>query len=224
MDRGGAAESVAPAGEVVTMHAQILTPVQQEVLGRIGPLAAEQQFYLAGGTAIALHLGHRRSIDFDWFSPRAFQPLALAAAIRSRAPDLIVRSQDAGTLHATESGVQLSFLEYQYPALEPLVPWPEYGCSLASLTDLACTKLAAIGNRGARKDFVDVHALVRSGMALSEMLSAYRKRYEVTDIGHVLFSLSYFDDAEEHEMPEMLWPVEWGEIKRDVRNWVGELR
>lgn len=206
------------------MHAQILTPVQQEVLERIAAAATEQNFYLGGGTAIALHLGHRRSIDFDWFSPAPFEPLALAATLRTRAPGLKVRSQDAGTLHAVESNVQLSFLQYEYALLQPLEPWPQYGCSLASLVDLACMKLSAIGSRGARKDFVDVHALVRSGMALGQMLSSYQKRYDAMDVGHVLFSLSYFADAEEQEMPEMLWPVEWDEIKADVRRWVADLR
>lgn len=205
------------------IHAEILTPVQQEVLARIAPAATEENFYLGGGTAIALHLGHRRSVDFDWFAPAPFDPLALAGTLRTRVPGMTVRSQDRGTLHIADSDVPVSFLLYEYPLLQPWIAWPEYACSLASLADLACMKLAAIANRGARKDFVDVHALAHSGLALEEMLSAYQRRYETQDIGHVLFSLNYFDDAEAQDMPEMLWPVRWDAIKTDVRRWVKEL-
>jgi hypothetical protein len=205
------------------IHTEILTSVQREVLARVAPAATAENFYLGGWTAIALHLGHRRSVDFDWFTPAPFEPFALAGTLRTRAPGMTVRSQDRGTLHAAESDVLVSFLQYEYPLLQPLIAWPEYECSLASLADLACMKLAAIGNRGARKDFVDVHALVHSGFALEEMLSAYQRRYETQDVGHVLFSLNYFDDAEVEDMPEMLWPVRWDAIKTDVRRWVKEL-
>ena len=63
----------------------------------------------------------------------------------------------------------------------------------------------------------------RSGLPLDRMLEWYRKRYEVKDIGHVLFSLSYFADADAQEMPEMLWPAGWDEMKSAIRRWVGAL-
>ena len=67
------------------IHPEILTPLQMEVLRRVAPAATAENFYLGGGTAIALHLGHRRSVDFDWFSPAPFQPLALAGTLRTHA-------------------------------------------------------------------------------------------------------------------------------------------
>jgi hypothetical protein len=205
------------------LHPGILTDRQHEVLRRVAPFATSEGFYLSGGTAVALHLGHRRSDDFDWFAPEDFQPLILASRLRSQVPDVDVLSQDRGTLHATASAVKLSFLHYPYPLLQPAVPWPEYGFGLASPKDLACTKLAAIVNRGARKDFIDLYALGQSGATLEEMVGWYRERYDVADVGHVLFSLSYFGDADPQEMPEMLWPVEWEEIKATVRGWVAQL-
>jgi len=204
------------------LHPEVLTPRQHEVLREVAPFAASHGFYLAGGTAVALHLGHRRSDDFDWFVPDVFDPLALANALRVAAPEVEVLSQDTGTLQAKVSRVKLSFLHYVYPSLQPTIPWPEYGFSIASLQDLACT-LAAIASRGARRDFVDLYAMGRSGLTLDQMIEWYRERYAVKDIGHVLFSLSYFADAEVQEMPAMLWPTGWDEMKSAIRRWVGAL-
>ena len=117
----------------------------------------------------------------------------------------------------------LSFLRYRYPLVEQLVEWPELGFALGSIPDLAAMKLAAIGNRDARKDFVDLFALGGTGLTLAEMLRLYQRRFGVEDVAHVVFSLSYFEDAEREEMPEMLWPVGWEEIKRTVRGWVAAL-
>jgi hypothetical protein len=143
--------------------------------------------------------------------------------MRASVPDIQIRSQADGTLHASEAGVLVSFPRYRYPLVEQLVEWPEFGFALGSIRDLAAMKLAAIGNRGARKDFVDLFALGGTGLTLSEMLRLYQRRFAVEDVAHVVFSLSYFEDAEREEMPEMLWPVRWEEIKRTVRGWVAAL-
>ena len=127
-----------------------------------------------------------------------------------------------GTLHGTAGGVKLSFLEYRYPALVPLVEWPEFGCRLAGLEDIACMKLSAIASRGARKDFIDVYALGRSGFAIADMLAQYRSKFAVEDAGHVLMSLTYFDDAELEEMPELLWQIDWPEVRQTIESWVRE--
>jgi hypothetical protein len=206
------------------LHSDILTERQHEVLSEVAPFAASQGFYLAGGTAVALHLGHRRSDDFDWFSPVSFDPLALAHALRTAARNVEVRSQETGTLHAKASGVKLSFLHYPYPSLHPAISWAEYGFGLASLPDLACTKLAAIASRGARRDFVDIYAMLRSGLTLDQMMRWYRERYEMKDVGHVLFSLSYFDEADAQDAPEMFWKTAWEEMKSAILHQLGKLK
>ena len=183
--------------------------------------ADHESFYLAGGTAVALHLGHRRSIDFDWFSARALlDPASLAARLRERGVQMTVRALDRGTLHAGIEDVAVSFLEYLYPLLEPPVPWPEMGCTVASLAHLACMKLSAVASRGSRKDFVDVFALGHSGFPLERMLELYTTKYSVPDIAHVLTSLSYFDDAERETMPDMIWPLDWPDVRATIERWV----
>ena len=84
-------------------------------------------------------------------------------------------------------------------------------------------KLSAIANRGARKDFVDLYALGRSGLALDRMLDLYREKFQTREVGHVVFSLTYFEDAEAEEMPEMLWELTWDEVNDTVRRWVLDL-
>ncbi len=205
----------------MTMHPQVMPPAQQAVLRKLGRLATEADFYLGGGTAAAIQLGHRRSVDLDWFTNEAIpDPLRLAARLQGRQFDLTVDSVDAGTLHAESDGVLLSFLEYRYPLLEPPAEWAGYGCRLASLADLACMKLSAIAGPGTKKDFIDVFALGRGGLGLGEMLDLYKRKFSIRDIGHVVMSLTYFDDAEAEDMPAMLWDVDWSDVKQSIEGWV----
>ncbi len=204
----------------VRLHPGVLGRRQLCVLRCLGPFLERSSFYLAGGTALALQIGHRRSVDFDWFSEQPLaEPLQLAAEIEASGVRFEVTSVDRGTLHGLSAGVRLSFLEYRYPLLAPLLPAREPGLRLASLVDLAAMKLAAVAQRGSRKDFVDVYALGRT-LGLEEMLALYRRKYAVRDIGHILVALAYFDDAEKDRMPAMLrgWP--WPHIRQTIQTWV----
>jgi hypothetical protein len=208
----------------MTFHPEAISTKQHEVLHRLGPIISEVGFYLGGGTALALNLGHRRSVDFDWFTgDRIADPLRLAQHLRDAQVDFSTGQIARGTLHGTIAGVRLSFLEYRYPLLQSTIPWPRYYISLASLDDLACMKLSAIVQRGAKKDFVDVFALVKEHKSLPELLNLYRRKYETDDIAHLLYALVYFDDADRERMPKLLWPLDWRTIKQQIRDWVHEL-
>ncbi|MBI4538916.1 MAG: nucleotidyl transferase AbiEii/AbiGii toxin family protein [Gemmatimonadetes bacterium] len=201
-----------------------MSEVQQAVLHRIGPIVTSEDFYLGGGTAVAIHLGHRRSLDLDWFTGRALtEPLRFAEELRRKGIAFRTEAVERGTLHGSVEGLRLIFLEYRYPTLHPPIPWATFGCRIASLDDLACMKLAAIAQRGSKKDFVDLYALVRAYRPLAELLDCYKARYDVEDIGHVVFALTYFDDADPEPTLAMLWEVEWSEIKASVLSWVKAL-
>ena len=105
-------------------------------------------------------------------------------------------------------------------SLKPMLTWKDYNCLLVSLADLACMKLAAIAQRGAKKDFVDIYALGAKTFTLTDMLAFYRRKYDVRDMGHVLYGLSYFDQADKERMPRMLWNVDWREIRKTIQSWV----
>lgn len=204
----------------MSFHPEVMPETQQNMLRSLASIADERDMYLAGGTALAIRVGHRRSVDLDWFSPSAIEPMALAADLRNAGIPFEVTDVDEGTLHGKAGGVKLSFLEYRDPNLVPPVQWPDYGVRLAALEDLACMKLSAIGGRGSKKDFIDIFALGREMFALDQMLKLYGRKYEIADLGHILFALTYFDDADQGETPEMLWQVDWGEVKAVVEGWV----
>jgi len=208
----------------MSLHDEILTARQRKALRLLGPRTVERDLYLAGGTAIALHLGHRRSVDFDWFlADRIPDPLQLAGELREEGVPFETGQISKGTLYGAVYGVRVSFLEFRYPLLDPLVPWSDYGCHLAGLRDLACMKLSAIAQRGSRKDFVDLYALGQTGQTLPAMLAWYREKFGLEDIGHVLYALAYFDDAESERMPRMLWTATWKQIKQTIQSWVRDL-
>jgi hypothetical protein len=209
----------------VSFHAEALGRMQEQALRRLGPIMTQRGFfYLAGGTALALHLGHRRSVDLDWFTgARIDDPMRLAQELRIEGVPFVTDFVERGTLYGSVDKVRVSAMDYQYPLLEPGVLWPEMGCLIASLDDLACMKLSAIAQRGAKKDFVDIYALGLNHRPLAEMLHLYERKYSVQNLSHVLYSLAYFDDAEKERIPRMLWRIDWRTIKRTIQEWVREL-
>ncbi len=205
----------------MNFHADVLDTQQREILPQLAPVMTQEGFYLGGGTAVALHLGHRHSQDFDWFTAGALgDPLALGARLQALGLPLVIEEVARATLHGRIGGVRVSFLQYDYPLLHSPLVWPTYGCVLAVLDDLACMKLVAIAQRGSRKDFVDLYALGVTGFSLEYMLDLYQRKYHIEDIGHLLYALVYFEDAEQEPSPSMIWDIEWAEVKAAIRNWV----
>ena len=202
-------------------HVEGLPKKQIKVLKALGPHMTAQGFYLAGGTALAIHFGHRISVDLDWFTPQPFEDaLLLAQTLRNSGLELQLGQVSAGTLHGSIQDVRVTFLQYQYPMLKPPLYWKAVECNLAALEDLACMKLSAIAQRGARKDFCDLYALGTTSFTLQDMLGFYQRKFAIRDIGSVLYGLVYFDDAESERMPRMLWDVTWREIKKTILEWV----
>jgi hypothetical protein len=198
-----------------------LSKKQIKVLKALGPHMAPKGFYLAGGTALAIHYGHRLSVDLDWFTPQSFDDsLLLVQSLRKSGLDLEIEQISAGTLHGSLQDVRVTFLQYRYPMLKAVQYWQDMNCNLAPLEDLACMKLSAIAQRGARKDFCDLYALGKTSFSLQEMLGFYQKKFDIRDIGSVLYGLVYFDDAENERMPRMLWNISWREIKNTILEWV----
>lgn len=201
-----------------------LSTKQISVLKALGLQMSSREFYLAGGTALSIHLGHRVSVDLDWFTSHAFEDgLILVQSLRNAGINLDIHQVSAGTLHGSIQSVRVTFLQYQYPLLKPLEHWKEMSCELAALEDLACMKLSAVAQRGARKDFCDLYALGKTSFSLQEMLGFYKKKYGISDISSVLYGLVYFDDADRERMPRMLWRVTWREIKKTMLQWVKDI-
>lgn len=199
------------------MFRDILTESQQTVLGLLTRIAEVRPFYLAGGTALALHLGHRRSGDFDFFRPDAFAPQDLLGALRA-AGDVQVLQEAAGTLTVMLQTVPTSFFHYDYPLLKPLQDSP-WSLGIADPEDIAAMKLSALAGRGSRKDFVDLFVYAREVAPLERVFEGFRGKYRGIHVDpyHLLRSLTYFDDAEGEAMPDVVRPIRWDEIKSFFR-------
>ena len=207
------------------IHSEVLPDQQADVLSKIGGLSSGKGFYLAGGTAVALHLGHRRSIDLDWFIDKEL-PMAtqFASEIAELASNVELGKTERSAIYINVSGVRTCYLRYKYQMIGPLEPAAEFRCNLAGLADLAAMKLAALAQRGLKRDFIDIYAIAQAGMPLGEMISNYRRKFKVEDDIPVLRALTYFEDAELDEMPEMLQEVQWKTVRDTILRWAKGLR
>jgi hypothetical protein len=195
----------------------ILTGAQQSLLELLTRIGEVRTFYLAGGTALALHLGHRRSRDFDFFRDKEFLPQDLLSRLRDAGQPTVLQ-EAAGTLSVLLGGVPTSFFRYDYPLLRPLVDSP-WGVPLADPDDIAAMKISALAGRGSRKDFVDLYVYARDVAPLDQAFARFREKYRgvTVDPYHLLRSLSFFEDAEAETMPEVLGDIRWDGVKAFFR-------
>lgn len=184
----------------------------QRNLALLAEGGVSQPFYLAGGTAAALHLGHRLSIDLDFFGPDPFVAddlTARLAGLGSFRRDHVARD----TLLGEFEGVKISFFRYHYPLVaEPAIV---LNTRVASLEDLVAMKLEAISQRGTRRDFIDLYFICQCHMPLDEALRWHTEKYQIAETSwvHLIKSLAYFVDAESEPMPDMLVDVGWPQVK-----------
>jgi len=206
------------------MHIEILSEPQKMALTLLGNALSDSDFYMAGGTALSLQVGHRNSVDLDWFIPRLGEPETLLHKLKSFKIDFKVQSISFETVYLTIYDVQVSFIGYDYPMLQQKATLPEFKIPMAGTDDIACMKLSAIASRGSRKDFIDLHYLIGHFHSLEEYLQLYMKKYQNRDIGHVVRSLVYFADAETEPEIRVIKPVIWQDLKSDFEKWVEDLR
>lgn len=139
------------------LHRETLPSSTLDLLIQICAAPEYSAFGLAGGTALALRLGHRISIDLDFFSLESFEASNLATTLGARFP-LTVTNQSQNSLSTFVQGVKIDFVTYRYPLLLPIETIS--GVRLFSLDDITAMKLAALINRGAKKDFYDLDTLI----------------------------------------------------------------
>ena len=154
--------------------------------------------YMAGGTAVAIYLNHRVSLDIDLFTDEEFYCGPIISSIGQRYDTTVTNAAEKNTLIAIVANVRFSLFHYPYPLLKPLVSKPECNIRLASPEDIAAMKVVAIIQRGTAKDFFDMNSLMRTfGMSLDYLISQVRGKYGVSeDYGYqTKRSLVYFDDA-----------------------------
>ena len=170
-------------------------------------------FYLAGGTALALQIGHRDSLDFDFYTEKKFDSQKLREEFDKRFEKVQEIYIAEGTLGLEVDGIGVSFFKYPYPLIRPLEKM-ESIC-LASKEDIAAMKIIAISQRGKRRDFVDIYFLITE-FGLEKIIEFVKEKYPMFNIYVGLQGLVYFKDADED--PEkgrfrLLKEVEWEGVK-----------
>jgi hypothetical protein len=197
------------------MHPKVLSAEAWKLIRLLTGSGLLDGWTLCGGTGLALQLGHRYSEALHLFRGEDFETEALSGRLAEHG-DLVVHDRAPGTLHVALRGLRLSFLRLQAPLLFAGTPYR--GLVVADARDIAVMKVIAVGGRGTRKDFVDLHVYLRSGGSLEGTFDLLRRRFEGIDYNeyHLLKSLVFFEDAETEPMPTMTRPLDWDEVKAGI--------
>ena len=170
--------------------------IKEETFGLLKTLMHDEKlnhFCLVGGTALALYMGHRESIDIDLFSQQLFDFEELEEYLKRAYGFQATRKRQA-TLIGSINSVKVDCIGYNYPLVEPVQEYD--GIRMYSMADIAAMKLTAISQSGDRlKDFVDV-AFMSSIMSLEDMLRAFEKKFPKTSVMTAARGITFFDDIE----------------------------
>jgi predicted nucleotidyltransferase component of viral defense system len=179
-------------------------------------LAFSAGFSLAGGTSLALRLGHRLTVDLDFFTTGDFSPSSLSKKL-GFGPETLTGMAE-GTLQCRIQNVKVEFLRHNYPQLAE--PDTIQGVVMWSIPDVAAMKLNAICNRGSKKDFYDIAALL-DHFPLQILLDRYQTKYRPASLMMVIRNLAWFEDADAEPDPISLcgesWPAVTDKISAAIR-------
>ncbi len=177
------------------IHTNILDEQRKNILPLL-KVVNQYGFYLAGGTSLALQIGHRDSEDFDFFKEGSFNTEELYKKLEEsfKGHVLFVTKDEEDTLYIEiDNHIKLSFFRYNYKLVNPLIELEYF--PLSSILDIACMKLAALRNRAVLKDYVDLYYILQE-YDLATILKACSEKYPHMDSNVFLRGLTYTDDVE----------------------------
>lgn len=193
------------------------------VLKKLGNLDFLNDFSLVGGTALALYWGHRISDDIDLFTDKKKELLAIEGKLNEIPGAEFQKRTDISIVYIIDK-VKTDLLIYPYAFQQKSIK--EENIQIATLDDIVTMKLGAITNRGAKKDFVDLYYTLQH-YSFETLCDLYIKKYKTKDLFALFRSLTFFDDAEPLEMPEILvdknltWKSVKKEIEKKVKAYIG---
>lgn len=176
------------------IHLNILDDKRRAIIPLLQNLSSGG-FYLAGGTGLALQIGHRDSVDFDFFKEGDYDVSELGDMLVSFfvSHTFVITVQEKNTLSCLiDDSIQLSFFGYHHSLLYPLLKTDYF--DIASISDIGCMKLSAITSRWVEKDYVDLYFILQN-ISLTDLLLDCAKKFPTLDTGLILKSLVYFDDV-----------------------------
>lgn len=175
---------------------------------------SQSNWYLAGGTALALQSGHRKSYDLDFFTKNKFFDEKKVEKILNDEGEWITNSISKGTIYGVFSKTKISLISYTH--FKPAEKMQKLGTvSLLSPSDIAVMKIIAISQRGKKRDFFDLYWISQNIESLHNSILKVHKQYSVNqNLTHILKSLVYFADAETDPDPEIYFKANWKEVKK----------
>lgn len=197
------------------MFEEVLSRDAKKSLDLLGKSGLLKSAYLAGGTALSLQLGHRYSYDFDFFSFKKFDENILVQRLQELFPNFILERKEWGTILGYLGKTRFSLFFYKYPLVFKTHNF--LGMNIADIEDIAAMKIAAIADRGTKRDFIDLYFILHEAkiMMFEESLKLYDKKFKVLSQNkiHILKSLVYFEDADKDKFPKMIKSVNWSKVK-----------
>ncbi len=180
-------------------------------LALLGESGILKNAYLAGGTACALQIGHRVSLDLDFFTDNEFNTEIVLEQL-GKLPGFKLERLAKWTILGTFPKVKFSYFYYRYPLIQKTATFSKI--NIASLEDIAAMKIAAICDRGTKRDFIDLYFLAKK-FSLEKILKFYDQKYAKlsNNLFHIMKSLDYFEDAEPQKSPKMFRPISWDKVK-----------
>jgi len=188
-------------------------PTTLELLINLQKVEILKSTRLVGGTALALQLGHRLSIDLDFFGQVKGDTQTIAQSLMEEGFNVITTINSKNIHIFMINGVKTDIVNYKYAWVDDLIE--DGGVRLAGLKDIAAMKIAAITNRGSKKDFIDIYFLLNH-FSLEEIINLYLDKYPDASSFLACKSLVYFADADAQVMPKMLIPTTWEDIKSKI--------
>jgi len=167
-------------------------------------------FYLVGGTALAMYYEHRVSFDLDFFTAKSYWPEVLLEHMKQFGVSVENVRLQTGTLEAEIEGVRVSFFEYHYALVEPFSKYRSLDVS--SIMDIAAMKLSAVAGRAEKKDYFDLAEILKRESS-ERVLQAFVMKYgREVDLYHIIRALTFFNDVENSPDP-LEATLTWNEVK-----------
>jgi len=197
------------------MFEKVLSKDAKNTLGLLGKSGLLDFAYLAGGTALALQLNHRYYYDSDFFTPKKFDERILVQRFAELSSNFELERKDWGTILGYFGETRFSLFFYKYPLLFKTHKFLDI--NVADIKDIAAMKIAAIADRGTKRDFIDLYFIFNEAkiITLEESLKLYDKKFKALPQNkiHILKSLVYFEDADRNKSPKMIKLVSWSKVK-----------
>lgn len=200
-------------------YPEILSAKQKKVLAGLTCLKG-YPFYLAGGTALAIQLGHRSSLDFDFYSPEKFDNKQISKAFKKQFINILLpNKQSENTWQGKIMGVNISVFYYPYKLIRPLIDFTPI--KLASYEDVAPMKIVAIIQRAKQRDFFDLYYLIKKIGLTKIIASTYEKYPWYEENNQIVFhALTFFEEADMDEEIKKIAifdkELNWERVKKEI--------